>query len=168
MEVLQYHPVMWEKAFISERDNLRFELPKFRVTIEHIGATSVNNCRSFRNVDILLSVHNFEDIFTVAMILGSKDYRELRDLNTIDCVVLAKKTKVYGFGVTVRVVQYASNFYNRINCFQIYLKESRARVLRYNEYREVLFEKVHRNIAEYNRIKYDYINSIIDENFKFE
>lgn len=168
MEVLEYHPTTWEKVFATEVNNLRFNLPKFRFNIEHIGATSVNNCRTFRNVDILLSVHDFKDIYTISMILQSKEYREVKEMSTVDCVVLSRKAKLYGCGVTLRIVQHASPTYNRFICFQIYLKESFTRVMKYNEFRETLFEQVKYNINEYNKVKYDYINSLIDENFKFE
>ncbi len=169
MEYLEYHPVDWDKAFISERDNLLFLLPQFKVNVEHIGATSVNNCRSFRNVDILVSTHNFTDIHTIAMMLCSKEYKELKELSTIDCVVLVKKYKVNKrYGVTVRVVQYASNIYNRIVSFKLLLKDSYDRVQKYNLFREQLFKQVNSNIAEYNKVKYDYINSLLDDNYKFE
>ena len=169
MEYLEYHPVDWDKAFISERDNLLFLLPQFKVNIEHIGATSINNCRSFRNIDILVSAHEFTDVHTIAMMLCSKEYKELKELSTMDCVVLVKKYKVNKrYGVTVRVVQYASNIYNRFISFKLLLKDSYDRVQKYNFFREQLFKQVNFNIAEYNKVKYDYINSLIDDNYKFE
>ena len=167
-EVLQYHPSDWDKVFISERDNLLFLLPQFKFNVEHIGATSIPNCRSFRNVDILVSLNRFEDLLTVGMLLNSKDYKEIKELSTSDCVVLSKRTKVNGYGVTVRVVEYASMTYNRFIAFKTLLRESFDRTQKYNLFRETLFEETDRDITKYNKIKYDYINSIIDENFKFE
>ena len=83
MEVLQYHPSDWDKAFLSEKDNLFFLLPQFKFNVEHIGATSIPNCRSFRNIDILLSLNRFEDILTVAMLLNSKDYKEIKEFDEL-------------------------------------------------------------------------------------
>lgn len=167
-EVLAYNHKDWSKAFQMERDNILFLLPQYKITIEHIGATSVNNCRSFRNVDILVSVHNFADVYTITMLLASKEYKELPELSDINCRVLAKKHKVNDCGVTVRVVEYASDTYNRFISFKLFLKDSFDAVQKYNLFREALFEKVEHNISEYNRIKYDYINSLLDENYKFE
>ena len=166
-EVLEYRPKEWQKAFISERDNLLFLLPQFKFNVEHIGATSVLNGRSFRNVDILISVHNFADIYTIAMILASKDYKELPELGDLNCRVLVKKTKVNSCGITLRVVEHASNTYNRIVSFKYYLSDY-DHIQKYNLFRESLFKSVKRNISEYNKVKYDYINSLIDENYKFE
>ena len=166
--VLSYKPNEWEKAFVMEKDNLSFLLPQFKINIEHIGATSISNCRSFRNVDILVSVNNFADIYTIAMLLGSKEYKELPDLGDMNCRVLVKKHKVNGCGVTVRVVEHASITYNRIVSFKLLLQGSFDKTQAYNYFRETLFKKVNHNIAEYNRIKYDYINSYIDEMCKFE
>ena len=159
MEYLQYTPVKWDKAFASERDNLLFCIPNIKINVEHIGATSVPNCRSFRNVDILVSVHNFVDISTVAMLLLSKEYREIKEI---------KKQKVYGCGITVRVVEYASMIYRRIMAFKQILRSSFDRAIKYNQFRETLFERYHTDINKYNEAKYDYINSLIDERYKFE
>ena len=168
MEYLQYTPSKWEKAFASERDNLLFCIPNIKISVEHIGATSVPNCRSFRNVDILVSVHNFVDISTAAMMLLSKEYREIKELSTIDCVVLVKKSKVYGCGITVRIVEYASMIYRRIVAFKQILRSSFDRTIRYNQFRETLFEQTHHDIKKYNETKYDYINGLVDERYKFE
>ena len=167
-DFLQYTPAKWEKAFASERDNLLFALSNYRVTIEHIGATSVNSCRSFRNVDILLSVHDFGRISTITMILQTKEYKLLKELSTPDCSVLVKKSKVYGCGITLRIVQFASMTYRRYTCFRIYLKNSYDCVQKYNMFREAAFKTAKYDIKEYNRLKYNYINSILDERFKFE
>lgn len=75
--VLSYKHEDWEKAFLMERDNLIFLLPQYKMNIEHIGATAIKNCRSFRNVDILIAVSNFADVYTIAMLLASKEYKEL-------------------------------------------------------------------------------------------
>ena len=166
--ILQYTPAKWEKAFKSEKDNLLFCLPNFKVTIEHIGATAVNSCRSFRNVDILLSTHDYGAVSTIAMVLKSKEYKELKELSTLDCIVLVKKSKVYGCGITLRIVQYASMTYRRITCFKIFLKESYDCVQRYNIFREAAIKTANFDIKEYNKMKYNYINSILDERFRFE
>ncbi len=166
--VLAYKQTEWTKAFLSEKDNLNFLLPQFKTNIEHIGATSINNCRSFRNVDILISVNKFADIYTIAMLLNSKEYKELPELSNVNCRVLIKRHKVNGFGVTVRVVEHASETYNRFITFKLLLKDDFDKVQAYNYFRENLFEKVNHDIAEYNRIKYDYINSYLDEQCKFE
>ena len=169
MEYLEYHPTDWDKVFASERDNLLFLLPQYKINVEHIGATSINNCRSFRNVDILVSTHDFKDVHTIAMLLCSKEYKELKELSTVDCVVLVKKYKVNTkYGVTVRVVQYASDIYNRIISFRLLLKDSYDRVQKYNIFRENLFKQVGCDITKYNQVKYDFINQQIDEFYKFE
>ena len=167
MQILRYRPKEWVKAFKSECSNLQFLLPQFKINVEHIGATAVPNCRSFRNVDILLSTHEFKDIHTIAMMLETKEY-VIVDQSDINCVVLAKKRKVLGERITVRVVQYASNTFNRFHAFDIYLRESIENVYHYNIFRENLFREVAYDIPRYNQAKYDYINNHIDEHFTFE
>ena len=168
MEIFEYKPQQWEQAFASERDNLLFNLPQFKFNVEHIGATSINNCRSFRNVDILLSTKNFVDSSTIAMMLESKDYKRLPELSTIDCIVLVKKSKVFGCGITLRVMEYASLTYRRFLAFKTLLRESYARVQKYNEFRKTLFTRVNHDIKKYNEGKINYINNLLEENYKFE
>ena len=166
--ILSYKHEDWEKAFASEKENLIFLLPQYKMNVEHIGATSINNCRSFRNVDILIAVNNFADIYTIAMLLASKEYKELPELGDMNCRVLVKKHKVNGCGVTVRVVEHASETYKRFVMFKVLLNEDFEKVQGYNYFRENLLKKVNFDIAEYNRVKYDYINSFLDEACKFE
>ena len=167
-EYLDYKPELWDKAFISERNNLIFALPDFKMNIEHIGATSVNSGRSFRNVDILLSVSNFADIYTIAMLLETKGYKEIRELSTLGVVVLVKQKKVNRQTITLRVVQYGEEFYRRALAFKTLLQESSDRIQRYNIFREELIKEVNLDIASYNKTKYEYINNLVDEHFKFE
>ena len=166
MDVLRYRPVAWVKAFQNEKSTLHFLLPQFRMNVEHVGATSVPGCRSFRNVDILISVSNFSDISTISMLLQTKGYNLIDD--NYKCVVLVKKKRVNGERITIRVVEYASQEYLRIVMFKTYLLDRIDNVNKYNIYREKLFADCGRNVIKYNEQKYDYINNHVDEMFKFE
>ena len=168
MDILSYQPQEWDRIFIAERDNLHFLLPQYKFNVEHIGATAIPNCRSFRNVDILISLHSFKDIYTVAMLLESKEYKRIEEYSSIDCITLVKKYKYGKIGVTVRIVEYGGKWYNRAQAFQVILKESYDRTQKYNIFRENLFRQYYNDIKKYNEIKYDYINSQIDYYFKFE
>lgn len=168
MSYLEYKPAIWDKIFVNEKANLHFHLPQYKFNVEHIGATSVPNCRSFRNVDIMISLHDFKDIHTVALLLATKEYKIIKERSTPDCMVLAKTQKYQKVGVTIRIVQYAGRWFNRCHAFLTLLRENYDRVIKYNNFREELFVKVNGNIAQYNQIKGNYINSIIDDNFKFE
>lgn len=166
MDVLRYRPVAWVKAFQNEKSNLYFLLPQFRMNIEHVGATSVPGCRSFRNVDILISVSELKDISTISMLLQTKGYNLIDD--DYKCTTLVKKQRVNGERITVRIVEYASKEYLRITMFKTYLNDRVDNVNKYNIFREKLFEDCNRDVKKYNEQKYDYINNHIDEMFKFE
>ncbi len=168
MSNLLYLPEDWDNIFKAERDNLRFVLPEFKFNIEHIGATSINNCRSFRNVDILISLSHFNDIYTAAMLLNSRGYKMLNAQCRSDCALLIKRSKYKKIGVTIRIVEYGGDFYNRCKAFQVVLRESYDRTQMYNNFREKLFAKYPKNIKRYNEVKYDYINSQLDYYFKFQ
>lgn len=165
---LNYNPRAWEKAFKEEKNNLLYFLANKKVTIEHIGATSIANCRSNHNVDILISVPKMPDIYTIEALLLSKGYREIKEFSTKDCLVLVKKSKVLDQSITIRIAEYASMIFNRIHAFKIVLKDEYDRVQRYNAFREELLDQCGKNWRKYHRIKVDYINSMIDEYFRFE
>lgn len=166
MELLRFRPKSWHQAFLSEKNTLYFYLPQFKMNVEHIGATSVPNCRTFRNVDILISVPQLEDISTVAMLLATKGYKVVDDSN-YECIVLVKKATVYGERITVRVTEYASLIYRRHILFKTYLENSYDNVQKYNIFRDHLFREVRGDMKRYNEAKIEYINNHIDEMFKF-
>ena len=77
VEYLDYHPTEWDRIFKKEYNNIHFLLPDMKIYVEHIGATSINGCRSFRNVDVLVSTQSFADIYTAKMLLCIDEYKEL-------------------------------------------------------------------------------------------
>lgn len=168
VEYLEYRPTEWDNIFKKEFNNIHFLLPDMKVYVEHIGATSVNGCRSFRNVDVLVSTQNFADIYTAKMLLCIDEYKEIPELGNENCVVLVRKKKYGQIGVTVRVVEYGSETYLRFKAFKAILQEDYERTLKYNHYRELFFRQVDKDIKKYNEGKYLYINNLIDENWKFE
>lgn len=168
VEYLDYLPTEWDRIFKKEYNNIHFLLPDMKIYVEHIGATSINGCRSFRNVDVLVSTQNFADIFTAKMLLCIDEYKELPELNKEDMVVLIRKKKYGSIGVTVRIVEYGSETYLRFIAFKNILHDDYERVLKYNHYRELFFKQVDKDIKKYNEDKYLYINNLIDENWKLE
>lgn len=168
MDYLEYHPSEWVKIFKSEYSNIHFLVPDLKYNVEHIGATSINSCRSFRNVDILISTSSLADIYTIAMLLGVSEYKELKELSTEDCVVMIKKKKYKKIGVTIRIMEYGSTKYVRFKAFKQLLQSDYNFVIKYNYFREELFKTVNFDITKYNEGKINYIESQLNEHFKFE
>lgn len=168
MNSLKFDPKGWQAAYLEEKNNLLYLLSRYDVKIEQIGATSIPSGRSDRNVDILVVAKSIPDMSSIAFKLQNSNYKVLDYLVTSESSALVKKTKVKGYGVTIRVVVNASKVHNRINAFQIYLKEEYSHIKKYNDFREELNKKFPNDWKSYYRRKRDYINATIDENFKFE
>lgn len=165
--MLRFDPTGWRKTFEEERNNLQYYLKNFKLAINHIGATAYKNGRSNRNVDILITVETVADLSAVVVRLQSKGYKLVNYEEGHDISTLIVPKKVLGYGVTIRVVLYASEIYKRYNAFIALVKEHEHLVKQYNEYRDSLLRKCS-DWSSYRQLKIDYINLLLEEHFKFE
>ena len=164
---LRFDPFAWDKTFKEEKNNLLYYLSNFKVAIKHIGATAYTGGMSNRNVDILVTTTSFEDISSVQVRLQSKGYK-LIPTDRTDMVLLTGPKRINGYGVSIRIMEYASNIYNRFSAFETLLKEDHKRVTAYNKYRDEINIRCDRDFPKYQELKFNYINALIDEKFKFE
>ena len=165
---LKFDPSGWNDSFEDEKKTLLYYLKDFQITIKHIGATAYTGGRSDRNVDILILTKDIKDIFTIQTRLTSKEYKSVAIYNQSDLVVLVKKVKVLGYGITIRIMEYGSDIYSRYYAFMTLMKDDSGLIHRYNSYRYELKLKCGRNWKEYFKLKQDYIEMTINERCKFE
>lgn len=164
---LKFDPKGWDKAFQEEKNNLLYYLKNFKVAVKHIGATAYPGGMSNRNVDILIATTTFEDVSSVQVRLESKGYKVISS-NQLGFILLKSPKKVQGYGISIRIMEYGSAIFNRYNAFDILLKEDLNRVTRYNKYRDEISYEYFYDFSKYQELKLNYINAMIDENFKFE
>lgn len=166
--MLRFDPDGWRETFLEEKNNLQYYLKNFKLAITHFGATALKGGRSNRNVDVLITSENLSDVSSISVRLQSKGYKLIDYEDGHEIVTLVGPKKVLGYGVTIRVVVYASEIYVKYNAFASLLKEHEQLVKRYNEYRESLAYKCGADWKQYRKLKIDYINLLLEENFKFE
>ena len=166
--MLRFDPTGWRETYEEERNNLQYYLKGFKVAINHFGATAYKNGRSNRNVDILITVETIADLSAIVVRLQSKGYKLVDYEEGHECYTLVGPKKVLGYGVSLKLMLYASELYNRYNAFITLLKEHEHLVRQYNEYRDNLSHKCGKNWKTYRQLKIDYINSLLEEHFKFE
>ena len=166
--MLRFDPTGWGNTFKEEKNNLQYYLKNFKVSINHIGATSYKNGRSNRNVDILVTVETLSDLSAVIIRLQSKGYKLINYEEGQDVSTLIVPKKVLGYGVTIKVMVYASEIFNRYNAFITLLKEHEHLVKEYNKFRDELTRKYSRDYNTYRKLKIGYINLQLEEHFKFE
>ena len=164
---LKFDPRGWNAAYKEEKNNLLYYLKDFKVAIKHIGATAYPGGMSNRNVDILITTTSMQDISSVQVRLESKGYK-LLDSSSTDIVMLKSSRLVNGYGITIRIMEYASSIYNRYAAFEILLKENKHRITKYNKYRDDISVIYYTNFKKYQELKLNYINHLIDVHFKFE
>ena len=115
-----------------------------------------------------MTVNNLADIQSVLVRLISKKYKVIEQSHSGDFYLLVGPNKVLGYGVSIRLMEHASPIFNRYQAFVTLLKEDHTKVEKYNSFRLALIDKCGKNWEMYNRMKRDYIDQLIDENFKFE
>lgn len=166
--MLRFDPTGWNKTYVEEKNNLQYYLKNFKFAINHIGATAIKDGRSNRNVDILITVNSLKELSSIVVRLQSKGYKQIDYQEGHDIATLVTPKKVFGYGVTIRVMLYASDIFNRYNAFYTLLKEHGILIKQYNNFRDEIAKKTHNDYQTYRKMKIDYINQIIDEHYKFE
>lgn len=158
----------WPYFFNKEKDRLVRLLKPFKYSsIEHIGATSAIHCDTAGTIDGLLSIPNKLDLITFKNYLSANGYEAVENRCTADCVLMYRRNSNGGVVFTLRIVEYASKTYNVIKAFKYYLKENVTHAYNYNNFRqEALYHS--KCIKDYNKLKTDYIKSIIAERFEFK
>ncbi len=110
----------WNLMFEKEKEHLLNLLKDQKVeTIEHIGATSVNQCSTFGTIDIMISLQSYLDLVTIKNILIRKGYEYVKHFSDdLNCVYLVGRNKNKQIVSTVRIVEYASIIYQQLLLFK--------------------------------------------------
>ena len=150
----------WKHYFSREKEKLLSILKGQDICdIEHIGATSVVLCKTAGTIDILISIPDMVEMFTIKNLLVKNGYRFVESMsNDLDELVFMR---VHNGKVvcTVRLMEQACDKYRDIILFKCYLRASKKNVIKYNEYREILLKNCHGDGALYHQGKVDYITS---------
>ena len=159
MTTLRIFDDNWKFYFKKERDNLLELFKKQDISaIEHIGSTSVVMCKAAGTIDILVSIPDTIEMFTIKNILVSNGYKFIDSMSDMDCFVFMRvyKGKVV---CTIRVMEHASEKYNDFMLFKYYLRSNRMNVKKYNEFREKILAKFNGDGKRYYEEKINYITN---------
>ena len=156
----------WKEYFKSFEEELLVLFMGQKVnTIEHIGATSVVLCGTAGSIDILVSIPDAIEFITLKNILlkRGKGYSFVVSRSDyLNHMFFIKRNKKHEIVATIRIVEYASDEYNRIKGFQQYLKQKSDHVIKYNEFREVALNRCGGNNKKYQLAKENYIKEIVE------
>ena len=159
MTTLRIFDDNWKFYFYKERDNLLELLKKQEVSaIEHIGSTSVVMCKAAGTIDILLSIPDKIEMFTIKNILTSNGYKYIESMSDMDTFMFMR---VHNGKVvcTIRLMEHATPLYNDIMLFKYWLRSNRLNVKKYNEFREQILQKFNGDGKRYYEEKINYITS---------
>ena len=153
----------WRQFFQKEKAILSNALSDQKISmIEHIGATSVVLCNTAGTIDILLSIPSDLDLFTVKNVLSIRGYIFVEEKSTTTTLFFLRRDENGHIVATVRLVEYASDDYNKYKLFKFYLKEKDSHVTKYNDFRYTLAVNSKGNHQEYEKGKAAYIESILE------
>ena len=154
----------WKDVFLEEKKMLLLALRGQRVlNIEHVGATSVVLCKTCGTIDLLCSIASKYDLETIRNILTSRNYQFLQSMSNDECYTFARRNEKKQIVALIRVVEQASKIYKETILFKHYLRETEDHVLTYNQFRKALLEQCDGDVKQYQKIKKNYIESILHD-----
>ena len=157
----------WKLYFRNEKALLLDALENHKyIKIEHIGATSIVLGDTCGTIDLLLSIRSKVDFFTIKNQICRKGYEFVPTKSDNDMFFFIRRNSKREIIATIRLVEYASDIYNRIKMFQFYLREKDEHVLKYNEFKHALVMKDKKNIKQYEDAKKAYIQSKLEMHCK--
>lgn len=164
MELLKYDNT-WKQFYEIEKSHLLKALSGQKICgIEHIGATSVSSCMTAGTIDLLLSIQNSIDFFTIKNILRRKGYQCIEEKSdSVNVIFLVRRNAKRNIVATIRLVENGSILHQQILSFKFYLQEDQLHIKEYNDFRAELIKKYGDSIAKYQEEKSAYIESIINK-----
>lgn len=154
----------WKDCYVREKRKLLATLKGQKISnIEHIGATSVVMCQTCGTIDVLCSIPNKIEFTTIKNILVANGYQYLASMSSDDCLVLARRNNNKRIVSLVRVVEHASKTHKEHILFKYYLREKESHVKIYNDFRKTLLLQCGGDAKEYQKVKKNYIESILHD-----
>ena len=154
----------WKDAFLNEKKILSTALHGQRVLgIEHVGATSVVLCKTCGTIDIMCLIPSKYELETVKNILTTRGYQYLPSMSNEDCYTFARRNEKKQIVALIKVVEQASRIYKETILFKHYLRERESHVLTYNQFKKALLEQCNGDVKQYQKIKKNYIESILHD-----
>lgn len=155
----------WKEFYAYEKALLLHVLKGQKiVNIEHVGATSVVMCGTCGTIDVLCGIQTSLDFITIKNILVRQGYTFIENQSDyLSHLLFVRRNPNKQIVATIRLVEYGSDVYNRIMAFKYYLKERDSNVRKYNEFRSALLEKYNGDMSQYQIVKSDYIESILND-----
>ncbi|WPU91550.1 GrpB family protein [Mucilaginibacter sabulilitoris] len=158
-EIVEYDPG-WKLSFLAEREQIK-NYPFATVAIEHVGSTAIPGQWAKPVIDIFVAVSVLEDISYYESILLKPHYYFV-NTGMSGRFLFAKYTN----GIwthNLHILPYAESFYSRNEfLFLDYLKKDNDLIIRYGKLKKKLRENPDLSIAEYTRLKTDFIQEVVD------
>ena len=154
----------WKNFFSKEKNMLLDALRGQKVLgVEHIGATSVVLCKTCGTIDLLCIIPSKIEFITIKNLLVSKGYQYLQSMSNDECYTFARRNDKNQIVSITRVIEQASVFHKEVVLFKGYLRESDRNVRDYNNFRKALLENCGGDAKEYQKVKQNYIRSILHD-----
>lgn len=158
-EIVEYDPE-WKRSFLAEREQLKNYFLE-AVAIEHVGSTAIPGQWAKPIIDIFIAVPVLEDISYYEAILSRPLYSFV-NTGMPGRFLFAK----YSDGIwthNLHILPYSESFYSRNEfLFLNYLKKDHDLIMRYGNLKQHLKEDPALSIAEYTRLKTDFIQEVVD------
>ena len=163
VKILDYNPE-WKNEYFKEEAVLRSILMGYDVDIQHVGSTSIANCKAKPIIDIAIGVSNLEYGKKLIPILQKAGYYYDGHVD-FGVRYFLKKCKSGIETHFIHIESKNSRIWQNHILFRNYMNLNSNEVIKYSNLKEILAQKFFDNRKSYTKAKEIYIRKIIDQAF---
>lgn len=165
VKIFEYNP-KWKDEYLKEKANLTVTLENYDVDIQHVGSTSIVNCKAKPIIDIAVGVPTLEYGKELIPTLQSIGYY-YDGRNDFGVRYFLKKCENDIETYFIHIEDKNSRIWQNHILFRDYMNLNPEEVKKYSELKESLAKKFYNYRKSYTKAKEKYIEKIISKAFTY-
>lgn len=160
VELKPYYPE-WEIAFQDLKKEIKKLLPQYKIDIEHIGSTSIDNMPSKPILDLGIGTSSKKDIFEIAKILSHNGWVDRGDRKDRGGYLLVKFSGEEVISHHLHILKTDDQQWKNYLLFRDRLRENKQLAEEYKTLKQQLFEKHKLERGNYTDGKGEFIKRVL-------
>ena len=165
VKIFEYNPE-WKNEYLKEKNTLKNVLKNYNIDIQHVGSTSIINCKAKPIIDIAIGVPNLEYGKKLVPILQNIGYH-YDGRHDFGVRYFLKKCENNTETYFIHIEDKNSRIWQNHILFRNYMNLNPEEVRKYSDLKETLAKKFYNDRKSYTKAKEGYIEKIIDNAFKY-
>ncbi len=164
VKILGYNPE-WKNEYLKEKTVLKNALKNYDVDIQHVGSTSIVDCKAKPIIDIAIGIPNLEYGKKLIQILQKIGYY-YNNAVSFDGSYFLKKCENDIETYFIHIEDKNSKTWKNHIVFRDYMNLNPQEVNKYSNLKEILAQKFYNDRKSYTKAKETYIKKIIEKALK--